>query len=294
VITAAAAKMLFADHSLALQLEQAEAWNNAEYAAAWKRTYPSSGAVAEDVGGGVAVFTGADSPVTQVIGLGLRAPVPSAQIDHLERFFSSRGASTRILVCPLADPGLLPELGARGYRPAEFENVMARPLTLAAPVQPAADRPAWSPAPTQAEAGFSGLTVRPVDRGEEEAYARMVADGFAAPAEPTALEVVLGGIPLAMDRTICLVASLDGVPAGAGAVSLYRDVAVLFSDSTLLPHRGHGVQSALLRERLAIAMEHGCRWACAGCEPGDRSQHNMERLGFQVAYTKVMMVKALA
>ena len=68
-------------------------------------------------------------------------------------------------------------------------------------------------------------------------------------------------------------------------------MAVIFGGSTLAGYRGRGIQSALLRERLALATEHGCRWAVAGALPGGRSQHNLEYLGFQVAYTKVMMVR---
>ena len=283
--------MLFADHALAWNLERAEAWSNAEYAAAWRRLHPDSVALSMRIADGLAVFTGTDSPLNQVIGLGMNGVVPGEDINSLERFFAERNAPTRILLCPLAHPTLLPELSARGYRPVEFENVMARPLTIAAPEQPPAADPMWPGALLRAEAAFSGITVRPVNPSEQHAYAQLVADGFSAPQPPRPVDVVLAGVPLAMDKTICLLALLEGQPAGGGALALYEGVAVIFGGSTLAVCRGRGIQSALLRERLALATEHGCRWAVAGALPGGRSQHNLEYLGFQVAYTKVMMVK---
>jgi GNAT superfamily N-acetyltransferase len=283
--------VLFADHALAWNLERAEAWSNSEYASAWRRLHPENGAVAQTIGDGLAVYTGVDSPVTQVVGLGMSGPVTSQHLDEIEGFFISRGAPVRILVCPLAHPTLLPELTARGYRALEFENVMARALSTPGPEQPADADPTWPAALLRAEAAFSGISVRPVNPDEEEAYSRMVAYGFSAPREPRPVEMVLSGVPFAMDKTICLVARLQGEPAGGGALSLYEGVAIIFGDSTLPGYRGRGVQSALLRERLALATEHGCRWALAGAVPGGRSQHNQEYLGFQVMYTRVTMVK---
>jgi GNAT superfamily N-acetyltransferase len=283
--------MLFADHALAWNLERAEAWSNAEYAAAWRRLHPGSGALSMLVADGLAVFTGSESSLNQVIGLGMNGEVPQDDIDTLERFFAERDTATRVLLCPLAHPTLLPKLSARGYRPMGFENVMARPLTTSAPEQPPAADATWPAALLRAEAAFSGINVRPVNPSELQTYAQLVADGFSAPKPTRPVDVVLSGVPLAMDKTICLLALLEGQPAGGGALALYEGVAVIFGDSTLADYRGRGVQSALLRERLALATEHGCRWAVAGAIPGGRSQHNMEYLGFQVAYTRVTMVK---
>jgi hypothetical protein len=285
--------MLFADHALAWNLERAEAWSNGEYAAAWRRLHPESGATSIQVADGRAVFTGADSPVTQVLALGMSGPVSAEDLGIIEEFFLSRHAPVRILLSPLAHPSLLPELTRRGYLPEELENVMARPLSAPSVEQPSTEDPTWPAALLRAEAAFSGISVRAVGPDEEDSYAQMVADGLSAPHAPREVEVVLSGVPLAMDKTICLLARLNGEPAGGGALSLYEGIGVIFGDSTLPGFRGRGVQSALLRERLALATENGCRWALAGAAPGGRSQHNMEYLGFQVAYTRITMAKQL-
>jgi hypothetical protein len=48
---------------------------------------------------------------------------------------------------------------------------------------------------------------------------------------------------------------------------------------------------ALLQARLAAARRAGCDLAVVGTSPGSDSQRNIERAGFTLAYTKVIMVR---
>src|SRR5437868_1635482 len=73
-----------------------------------------SDAAVLEVAGGIAVFTGADSPLTHAVAIGLAGPVGVAELDTLETFFRSRGAKPTIDLCPFADTGLLPLLADRG------------------------------------------------------------------------------------------------------------------------------------------------------------------------------------
>ena len=73
-----------------------------------------------------------------------------------------------------------------------------------------------------------------------------------------------------------------------------EDIAGFFGAATLQRFRGAGAHSALLDARVALALEAGARWATAGALPGSQSQHNMERRGFRVAYTRPVMVRALS
>src|SRR5208283_1443108 len=84
------------------------------------------GAAFLDIAGGCAIFVGAESPLTQTVGLGLNGPVTEAEIDSLEAFFRSRDADISIDLCPLADPCLLEILSRRGYRATEFNNVLVK------------------------------------------------------------------------------------------------------------------------------------------------------------------------
>src|SRR5437763_1393544 len=106
--------MNFADASLARRIEAAEA----AIARGCTAGYPETAAL--ELAGGRAIFAGADSPLTNAIGLGLHGPVSGAEISVLEGFFQRRGARVVIDLCPLADPGLIQSLSERGYRATEF------------------------------------------------------------------------------------------------------------------------------------------------------------------------------
>jgi hypothetical protein len=60
---------------------------------------------------------------------------------------------------------------------------------------------------------------------------------------------------------------------------------------TSAEYRGRGLQTALLRVRLAAAAEAGCEYAIVVTQGGTTSQRNCERLGFRVAYSKVTVIK---
>ena len=62
---------------------------------------------------------------------------------------------------------------------------------------------------------------------------------------------------------------------------------------TAAEFRGRGLQTALLRARLAAAAEAGCEFAVVITNGGSASQRNCERLGFRVAYSKVTVIKDL-
>ena len=51
------------------------------------------------------------------------------------------------------------------------------------------------------------------------------------------------------------------------------------------------MQSALIALRLHEAAKAGCEYAVVSTNPGSGSQRNMERRGFRVAYTKLVMTR---
>ncbi len=55
------------------------------------RLTPGSDATWIKVSGTYAMFDGPNSPVTQTFGLGLYAPLTTADLDLIERFFQERG-----------------------------------------------------------------------------------------------------------------------------------------------------------------------------------------------------------
>jgi GNAT superfamily N-acetyltransferase len=288
----------FAGSALASRLDEALTKEGAAYVEAWARVYPDVGAESLWVGGGCALFTGVDSPVTQTIGLGREREVTAAHLTAVEAFFSERGAATLINLSPFAHPSLAAELGRRGYVVEEFENTMVRSLErLESPEPPleAADREretvgsGWE---VEGEGGSADPQVRVVGTHELDEWAQVVARGFASlsPAEePTAADVALARLTPSIADTTSFAAIVEGQIVAGGSLSVHDGMATMFGDATLPEWRGRGAQTALLRARLTVGARAGCDIAAAGASPGSTSQRNMERLGFRVAYTQVMM-----
>jgi len=130
--------MHFVDRSLAQRLEMAHAMRGVKYAAAQAWLQPQSGSVVEAMADGFAVYAGPNSPLNKASGIGFSQPVTDEILQLVEHFFERHDCVPYIELCPLADPGLQRLLMARGYRLAQFFNVLARlipskPLPIALP-----------------------------------------------------------------------------------------------------------------------------------------------------------------
>ena len=79
---------------------------------------------------------------------------------------------------------------------------------------------------------------------------------------------------------------VDGQATAAGSVSICEGVAYT---STLEGFRGRGCQQALIQQLLASAQARGCDIAVMQAAPGSASQRNIERAGFRLAHTKVIV-----
>jgi GNAT superfamily N-acetyltransferase len=256
--------MTHADLQLARRIEAAEAAN--------ARECNVPGGTTLEIGDGLAVFAGSESPLTHAVGIGLHGPVSVAQIERLEQFFRSQGARrTAIDLCPLADPSVAEALGARGYRPTEFNNVLVKSLSSFAA----------SPAPG----------VRRALETECELWSLTVGQGFFEQAELTEEEMDVGRAIFSMPGSFCYFATATEEQAGCGAMSIHSGLATLFADSVVARYRRRGLHQALISARLAEAQSLGCDLATASTAPGSTSQRNFERKGFQVVYTKVMLVR---
>lgn len=267
--------MLFTDQALAKRLEAAEAYNGLKAAEALATYHPESGAVAEPIAGGYAIFCGVGSPLTQALGVGMDGPLSASDVERLEHFFESRGAQVQIECCPLGDPTLAALSSERGYRIAEWDNVYFLPL------QDYQLRPVSAP----------GVEVRPALPEEAELWARLLVEGFAG-TDPSVVTLLPVGTGLfRMANAVPYIATVDGEPAAVGGLSFYEGVASIFGATTLERFRGRGTQNALLHARLSAAIQIGCTLATSGTPPGTSSHRNMERHGFRVAYTRTKLFK---
>ncbi len=266
---------LFADFALARRIENADAEGGRQCVQALLRMRPGSGAAAEPVGGGWAIFTGVESPLTHTIAMGMNGPVNGDDFDRLEEFYGSRGASPTIDVCPLADASFLEQLSRRGYRPIEYNNVVVRPLAAGEEI-----------------AALPGVDVRSALAEEAEIWARTMMHGFLERENLTLAETELGVMIFRTNTGSGWLALVDGRPAGAGMLIVHGTAAACAADGTLPVFRRRGIQRALIQARLRHASAAGCEIAFAAALPGSISQRNYERAGFRIAYTKTITVLA--
>ena len=264
--------MIYIDRSLSQKLERTEAQANADFVETRARVEPESGAAWIEVGGAYAMFDGIESPLTQTFGLGIFEETTSEQLDQIEAFYRDRQAPVFHEVSPLTDPSLMPLLNDRGYRPIELTTVMYREIRGV--VDDSAER-------------NPKLTTRIIEPDEVELWARTSADGWRS--EHEALGEFMynfGSISAQCSGAFPYIADIDGNAVATGMLFIYEDICMLAGASTVPEGRRQGAQNALLKDRLKLASEKGCKLAIMGAAPGSQSQRNAQKNGFSIAYTR--------
>ena len=261
--------MIYIDRSLSQKLERTEAQANADFVETRARVEPESGAAWIEVGGAYAMFDGIESPLTQTFGLGIFEETTSEQLDQIEAFYRDRQAPVFHEVSPLTDPSLMPLLNDRRYRPIELTTVMYR--EIGGFVDDSAER-------------NPKLTTRIIEPDEVELWARTSADGWRS--EHEALGEFMynfGSISAQCSGAFPYIADIDGNAVATGMLFIYEDICMLAGASTVPEGRRQGAQNALLKDRLKLASEKGCKLAIMGAAPGSQSQRNAQKNGFSIA-----------
>jgi GNAT superfamily N-acetyltransferase len=234
------------------------------------------------IAGGIASFAEDGSPFNKVAGLGFgEVPSPS-DLDEIERAFAARKTPVQVELANLADPAVGEALTERGYRLVWFENVLGLEIGH--------DRGGVT---------TPGIEVRLSGEDEYGAWLDVVFEGFAHPNGQ--------GVPSPEDfprdviehaerdfsaaGVVRYVALCDGVVAGGASFRIAEGVAQLAGAATAPAYRRRGVHTALLSARLADAAAGGCDIAVVTAQPGSKSQQNMQRHGFDLLYTRAVLVK---
>jgi ribosomal protein S18 acetylase RimI-like enzyme len=275
--------MPFATASLARRIERAESTLIAEFGGAAARQLGSDGVVIRELGGGVAVAAGAGAPFSKVAGLGFD-PVADTDFELLERMYAERATAVRVEVSSLSTSGICAMLTRRGYVLEGFENVLGIAL------------PADVPRAT-------AIAVAQVDDSETAQWVDVLATAFAHPDtfDGPALDEPVDRASLdAVFEQIATVTGFrryigrrDGEVAGAAGMRISDGVAQLCGAATLPSHRRRGVQTSLLQQRLEDAAQTGCDIAVVTTQPGSVSQENVQRQGFEMLYTRAVLVRQM-
>jgi hypothetical protein len=274
------ARMLFCSRSLARRIERAERGLIEDATAAVARRAPDRVRTLP-IAGGLAVFAGADSPLTKLVGLGFEGAPDRALLERVEADFAARGAAVQVELSTLADAGLAELFTARGYVLAGFENVLGLDLGARA-----------------ARPSAGGVEVEVQGDGELETWLDVVVSAFAAPDAQgvaahedftrDALERVMRDMAGARGLVRYL-ARRGGALAGGASLRVADGVAQLCGAGTLPAHRRKGVQAALLERRLADAARRGCDLAVVTTLPGSKSQENAQKRGFELLYARAIL-----
>jgi len=270
--------MQFVDKALARRLESCEEMPQVLYARIFQKTRPEVGAAEEEICGGHMVFAGLGSPIGRATGVGLERPFTADDLDRIEQFYRARKAPSQVDLTPMHEPAVFELFKERGYAIAELNNVLYRKL----------DANEKSPAPPAA------CNIRRSHPEEAEITGAIVENAFFPDGAPEPFRGLMAPL-YQMEDALAFVATFDDKPVacGTGLVIADHKVFALCGAGTLANYRGRGLQTALLRARMAAALEAGCEYAVVVTQGGTTSQRNAERLGFRVAYSKVTVIKQL-
>lgn len=277
-----ARRPLFCDIALAARIERADVDLIAKAGDASARRTGDPAAFATPIAGGVAVFAEEGSPFNKVAGLGFSGVPSDAELNEIERAYGACGAPVQVELSNLAEPAVGATLTERGYRLASYENVLGLAITPDV---------AWDAPP--------GIDVRRIGDHELGAWLDVVVDGFAQPDdqgiafhEEFPREVIeRAESDVAAAGVVRYAALLDGVIAGGGSIRIADGVAQFAGAATAPAYRRRGVQTALLAARLADAAAAGCDIAVVTTQPGSRSQQNVQGRGFDLLYTRAVLIK---
>jgi GNAT superfamily N-acetyltransferase len=237
------------------------------------------GVVTMPIAGGLAVYAGEGAPLNKVAGMGYAGLPTDAELSRVEALFHDRGARVSIELSALAEIGLGDMLTRRGYALTGIENVLIRRTeqhgitdpVLGVSVEEAPDFEQWLDVFVE---GF----LCPDDQGigAPEAFER------------EAIRSVIKDMS-GCDTMRHYIAMRDGVPVGGADMRIGDGIVQLCGASTLPEHRRRGVQTALLRHRLAVSRDAGCDLMVTSTLPGSKSQQNMQKQGFELAYAKITL-----
>lgn len=229
-------------------------------------------------------FGGPGAYVNKACGFGFDRPPTEPELDELVTFFTSRGVEPRVELSPFAPPSLLASLAQRGFVLQRFGNVLARKIPQGDDLR--ALLPQGWPA---------GLTIERVDPKDAAAvreHIEISESGFLAEGELLPQEFLEVGLK-AVQRPSqdAFVARLGGEAVAAGGCESSEGATVLFGTTVKPAWRGRGIQQALIVARLERGRERGSRLAVIISGPGIPTERNAARLGFEMVYSRVTLVK---
>ncbi|MBL0870854.1 MAG: hypothetical protein IBJ18_09795 [Phycisphaerales bacterium] len=232
--------------------------------------------------GGIASRAHPGSWLNTSVGMGFDGPINPHEITELITWFADQGIEPRIELCPFAHDSLTTALAANNFVPRTFENVFFKELNPDHPVVP----------PHPLNDTIEIRQVDPTDAAVVRAYSRAVMTGFLPPGATISEESLeTSARVLRHPRTVAFAAWSNGHVVAGGAMEIAGEVCALFGMSTVPSHRRAGIQHAIIAARLNHAAAAHVKFATIGSKPNIATERTARRFGFQLAYTKIHLVR---
>jgi len=219
------------------------------------------------LGGGYARFVGDGSPLTQAYGIGHRSS--HFNLEELDDFYRGLATNWELIVTPFSSPELLSAASRAGYVPDHFESVLAQ------------------------EVGASMVEMSQGVRIEEVTGDLTVwlQTSDAAWAEREELQDVTSDLARTLSAmgTRRYMAYLDDQPAATASMVSIGNRHLFAGAATRPQFRNRGLQTALTQRRMADAGAGSLVQVVA--LPGSQSHRNLQRIGFQPIYSKLVMFR---
>jgi GNAT superfamily N-acetyltransferase len=260
------------------RIEHTAARHAVEFAEQLRATEPDWRTESFPLAGGHVVLSGRGLFVNRGLAVGLDRPVSDDDLDQLERRSRSIGVMPTLEVSPGAEPSVRAACDRRGYVVVSTTSVLVLglPHVLMAP-------------------GSTEVRVTEIGAGKLAVWQELAAQGWShvAPDRRRASDAWAAAAFRVEGEVFFIARDVDDRrPLGCASLTIRDGLAVLGGMSTLPGERGRGVQSALVRERLALAAARGCDLATATVAPGSASERNLVRLGFTPVYENVILQAA--
>lgn len=260
------------DGELIERIVRAWALDAAAFADVLARDEPAWGSSVRHIAGGRLVISGRGLYVNRALALGIDAPATDDDLELVVTASRAAGVAPAVEVTPATHPGTVERLAAHGFTRDPDRDVTAllrapEPLPHApgdvviVPVSTADDVALWQ------ETSAHGW-------GHTTESARRASDAFTRAAHA----IDGDGMLLAFDAG-------DGRVLGCASTTIRDALATLGGMSTVPAERGRGVQAAMLRHRLELAIARGCDLAASTTVVGGASERNLLRHGFVAAFT---------
>lgn len=229
---------------------------------------PSWGSTVSPFAGGWLVLAGRGMYLNQALSAGVEVEITEDGLDRLIERSVAVGVVPTVEVTANTGAASLRAIEDRGFRHDAA-------VDIAALTRPVGRGDVGAPddvvvVPVETEAAFRRWQETSAAAwGHVAAEARLASDAFAAAANALDNE----HLTLAVDTS-------DGRPLGCAVLTIRDGVAMLGGMSTLPVERRRGVQAALIRHRLARALDLGCDLAVTTAASGGPSERNLRRHGF--------------